>query len=88
VEHLPSETVVISSSVVIAAFNRASVIGDALSSVHAQTRAPIETIVVDDASTDITAELAEHEGARVIRLWQNRDAARARNDGIRAAPGR
>ena len=77
----------ISVSVVIPAFNRAGVIGDALSSVHAQTRPPLETIVVDDASTDGTAELAEHEGARVIRLQQNRGAARARNEGIRAATG-
>jgi GT2 family glycosyltransferase len=78
---------VISISVVIPAFNRAGVIGDALSSVHAQTRPPMETIVVDDASTDGTAELAERHGVRVIRLQQNRGAACARNEGIRAAAG-
>ncbi len=77
----------ISISVVIPAFNRAGIIGEALSSVHAQTRSPLETIVVDDASTDGTADVAEREGARVIRLERNRGAAGARNEGIRAAVG-
>ena len=62
-------------------------IKEALSSVRAQTRAPLETIVVDDASSDETAEVAEHEGARVIRLPENRGAAAARNEGMRAAHG-
>ena len=77
----------ISISVVIPAFNRAGIVGEALSSVHAQTRSPLETIVVDDASTDGTADVAEREGARVIRLERNRGAAGARNEGIRAATG-
>jgi glycosyltransferase involved in cell wall biosynthesis len=78
---------VISISVVIPAFNRAGIVGEALSSVHSQTRSPLETIVVDDASTDGTADVAEREGARVIRLERNRGAAGARNEGIRAAAG-
>jgi glycosyltransferase involved in cell wall biosynthesis len=78
---------VISISVVIPAFNRAAIIQEALSSVRAQTRSPLETIVIDDASADGTAEVAEREGARVIRLKQNRGAAGARNEGIRAARG-
>ena len=77
----------ISISVVIPAFNRAGIIKEALSSVRAQTRSPLETIVVDDASGDGTADVAEREGARVIRLHQNRGAAGARNEGIRAARG-
>jgi len=82
-----SGTVVISISVIIPAFNRAGIIREALSSVHAQTRSPLETIVIDDASADGTADVAEREGARVIRLEQNRGAAAARNEGIRAARG-
>jgi len=78
---------VISISVVIPAFNRAATIGEALSSVRAQTRQPLETIVVDDASTDGTAEVAAREGARVITLPANRGAAAARNEGMRAAVG-
>ena len=82
-----SGIVVISISVIIPAFNRAGIIREALSSVHAQTRSPLETIVIDDASADGTADVAEREGARVIRLEQNRGAAAARNEGIRAARG-
>jgi glycosyltransferase involved in cell wall biosynthesis len=78
---------VLSISVVIPAFNRAALIREALSSVRSQTREPLETIVVDDASTDETAEVAERAGARVIRLSANRGAAAARNEGIRAAAG-
>jgi glycosyltransferase involved in cell wall biosynthesis len=78
---------VISISVVIPAFNRAALIREALSSVDSQTRAPLETIVIDDASTDETAEIAERAGARVIRMLENRGAAAARNEGIRAASG-
>jgi glycosyltransferase involved in cell wall biosynthesis len=78
---------VISISVIIPAFNRARIIKEALSSVRAQTRSPLETIVIDDASADGTADVAESEGARVIRLKKNRGAAGARNEGIRAARG-
>lgn len=77
----------ISISVVIPAFNRAATIGEALSSVRAQTRQPLETIVVDDASRDDTAEVAARVGARVIRLPVNRGAAAARNEGMRVARG-
>ena len=82
-----SETVVISISVIIPAFNRAATIREALSSVQVQTRSPLETIVVDDASADGTADVAEREGAHVIRLERNRGAGSARNEGIRAAHG-
>ncbi len=62
-------------------------ISEALTSVRAQTRVPLETIVVDNASTNGTPEVAEREGARVIRLRTNRGAAAARNEGVRAAAG-
>ena len=74
-------------SVIIPAFNRAGIISEALSSVRAQTSPPFETIVVDDASSDGTADIAQREGARVIRLKINRGAAGARNEGIRVANG-
>jgi glycosyltransferase involved in cell wall biosynthesis len=82
-----SGPIVITISVVIPVFNRAAMIAEALSSVRAQTRAPLETIVVDDASSDETAEVAERAGARVIRLPANRGTAGARNAGMRAAAG-
>lgn len=44
-----------------------------------------EVVVVDDASTDATADVAEEWGARVVRLESRSGPARARNAGIAAA---
>jgi glycosyltransferase involved in cell wall biosynthesis len=57
----------------------------ALASVLAQEPAAAEVIVVDDASTDRTAAVAEEMGARVIRHERNRGEGAARNSGIAAA---
>ena len=46
-------------SVVMPAFEEEAFIADALSSVLAQSYAPVEVIVVDDGSLDHTAEIAE-----------------------------
>jgi glycosyltransferase involved in cell wall biosynthesis len=78
---------VISVSVVIPAYNREATVEQAVASARAQTRPPCEVIVVDDASTDRTAEVADHAGAHVIRLEHNRGCASARNVGIRNASG-
>lgn len=44
-----------------------------------------ETVIVDDASTDTTAAVAEGWGARVIRLERQSGPAASRNAGLRAA---
>jgi glycosyltransferase involved in cell wall biosynthesis len=46
----------------------------------------IEVVVVDDASTDATAQIAEARGCVVVRVEERRIAA-ARNAGARAARG-
>jgi glycosyltransferase involved in cell wall biosynthesis len=72
-------------TVVIPAFDRAALVGRAVASALSQQLPPAEVLVVDDASTDGTADAAELAGARVIRLTENRGRAGARNVGIEAA---
>lgn len=74
-------------SVVIPCHNAGRWIGEALRSVAAQTLAPHEVIVVDDASTDDSVEQMKTAlGVRVISA-NCRNAAAARNLGIEAATG-
>jgi glycosyltransferase involved in cell wall biosynthesis len=58
----------------------------AIASVHAQRPArPAEIVVVDDASADDTAAVAQELGARVVRHPENRGESAARNSAIAAA---
>lgn len=76
-------------STVIPTYNRASTLARALHSVYAQTVMPEEVIVIDDGSTDATADVvALFPDVVFIRLTQNCGAAHARNQGIRAASGK
>lgn len=74
-------------SVVIPAYNAAATIVRAIASAKAQIPPPDEIIVVDDASDDATAAIAETSGARLIRLPAHAGASAARNAGIEAASG-
>lgn len=78
-------------SVIIATYNSQQWVGKAIDSTLAQTYQNIEIIVVDDGSTDATAEfLRENYGAneRVRYLFQpNSGVSRARNFGIEQAKG-
>lgn len=72
-----------SVGVVIPTFNRAHTLGRALDSVISQTLLPQQVIVVDDGSTDSTADLvAGYTGVRYLRQ-ENRGVSAARNLGIR-----
>ncbi len=74
-------------SVVIPCFNAAAFLPEALGSVSAQSRAPFEVLVVDDGSTDGSAELAASLGATVLSTGQNSGSAAARNLGLRRSQG-
>jgi glycosyltransferase involved in cell wall biosynthesis len=77
-------------SVIIPAYNRASVIPAAIRSVFSQGFGDLEVIVVDDASSDGTREaVAALKDPRLvyIRHERNQGGAAARNTGITAARG-
>ena len=76
-------------SVIIPAYNAERYIATAIKSCLSQTYAPHEIIVVDDGSTDGTAEVAESfpSPVRVIRLSENMGASVARNRGVQASTG-
>ena len=73
-------------SIIIPAYNEAAGICNVLEGLR-DWRARAEIIVVDDASTDHTAEIAERAGVRVIRHRVNKGYGAALKTGIRAASG-
>lgn len=76
------------TTIIIPARNRAFCIGRAIESALAQHCSAHEILVIDDSSTDGTAEVAEKYGkpVRVIRLsGESYGPARPRNIGINAA---
>ena len=75
-------------SVTIPTFNRAHLIGHAIDSVLAQTYADVEIIVIDDGSTDNTADVVAKYGDRVRYYRQpNGGLGAARNAGLDRATG-
>lgn len=74
-------------SVIVPAFNAAATLDRCLHSLQAQSRLPAEVIVVDDASTDSTAEVAARHPVSLIRRPARGGAGAARSDGARVASG-
>jgi glycosyltransferase involved in cell wall biosynthesis len=76
-------------SVIIPTFNRGWIIKEAIDSVLAQDFSDFELIVVDDGSSDDTAEiLAEFSRDIQVIRQSNRGVSAARNRGIEASAGR
>ena len=76
-------------SFIVPAYNEALLIGRTLKAIQEsgrQVAEPFEVIVVDDASTDETREIALHNGVQVMPVHFRRIAA-TRNAGARAAVG-
>jgi len=76
-------------SFIVPAYNEELLLGPTLLALHAAAQAlgePHEVIVVDDASTDRTAAVAEEHGARVVPV-AHRQIAATRNSGARASAG-
>lgn len=75
-------------SVVIPCYNAARFLPEALHSAVTQTHPPLEVLVIDDGSTDASAQVAENFGAPVRVLRQaNQGEAVARNRGFDEASG-
>jgi glycosyltransferase involved in cell wall biosynthesis len=74
-------------AVYLPALNEAEAIGDVLDAIPRDIPGitHLDTIVVDDGSTDRTAEVAATRGARVIRHRQNLGTGRAFKSGVAAA---
>lgn len=80
----------VSVSVIMPAYNAEKYIAEAIESVLCQD-VPLELLIIDDCSTDRTAEIAGRyaDGGRVvlIRNFRNLGVAESRNTGIRRAAG-
>ncbi|MFC3441142.1 glycosyltransferase [Sphingobium rhizovicinum] len=78
-------------SIIIPAYNNAITIGDTLQSVAAQGFREWEAIIIDDGSSDRTAEIARFRANADPRFrlisQENAGASAARNSGIAAAKG-
>ncbi|OGG17582.1 hypothetical protein A3D78_05000 [Candidatus Gottesmanbacteria bacterium RIFCSPHIGHO2_02_FULL_39_14] len=78
-------------SIVIPAYNSEGTLGRLLTSIFDSRRVDtkeIEVIVVDDKSSDRTAEIARKNKVKVISLKENSGPAKARNIGVKQAKGK
>src|SRR5205823_13957298 len=76
-------------SFIVPAHNEEALLGRTLAAIHESVRVsrePYEIIVVNDASTDRTGEIAREHGVRVISV-SHRQIAATRNAGAAAATG-
>ncbi|MBJ6137695.1 glycosyltransferase family 2 protein [Marinobacter litoralis] len=76
-------------SIIIAAYNASEFITETLDSVFSQSYKNLEVIVVDDGSTDNTAEIVKNYGTNIIYIHQPNSGSCAgpRNHGLEYATG-
>jgi len=75
-------------SLIIPSYNRSNSLKRALQSVLSQSLLPNEIIVVDDGSSDNTADMLRHDFPQVTYLYQaNKGVSSARNLGIKHSTG-
>jgi len=75
-------------SVLIGVYNGEPYLREAIDSIFAQTHRPLEVVVVDDGSTDGSAEVARSYGdAVVFGQQENKGNGSARNHAVRLASG-
>src|SRR5438045_1703530 len=75
-------------TVIIPTYNRAQRVPIAIRSALAQTYPAVEVVVVNDGSTDETAEVLDTFGTQIVAVHQaNRGLGAARNAGLAQANG-
>lgn len=74
-------------SIIVPAYNSPRELAECLAALRADAAPGTELIVVDDASTDETPDVAKAAGATVIRLVRNGGPGAARNHGVAHADG-
>src|SRR5215469_385954 len=72
-------------SVYVPCYNAENYLEKSIQSLLAQTRPPDEILVIDDGSTDRTAEIAAKLPVKLVRHEQNKGLAAARNTAFRNA---
>jgi glycosyltransferase involved in cell wall biosynthesis len=70
-----------SIAVIIPVYNSSAMLRETLAAIQAGLRRPDELVVVDDGSTDDSADVAAAHGARIYRMDKNSGPAACRNHG-------
>ena len=74
-------------TVIVPVYNGAATLAGCLDALYASTYEDFDVIVVDDGSTDATAETASRYPCRLLSLPENMGAAQAKNEGAQVAQG-
>ncbi|GAB7045458.1 glycosyltransferase family 2 protein [Catenuloplanes indicus] len=70
-------------AVIVPNFNKAKTLRACLTAIAGQSYRPVEVVVVDDCSTDGSADIAREFDCRLVEMPVNGGPAAARNEGVR-----